>query len=133
MAEPDPVRAPADLVDEPVVDRVLDDRAAAGRADLAGVGEGRGQGVVHRRLEVGVGEHDVRALAAHLEGDLLEVDRGAAQERATGLQPAGQRDEVDVGAVGQGLPDPVAGPEHEVDDARRDPGLLEQAGQVDRR
>jgi len=45
MAEPDLVRPPADLFDEPVVDRVLDDRPAAGRADLAGVGERGRQGV----------------------------------------------------------------------------------------
>ena len=108
MTEPDPVGAPADLLDEPVVDRVLDDRPAAGRADLARVGEGGGQGVVDGGLEVGVVEHDVRALAAHLERDLLEIDRRAAQERPARLEPAGQRDEVDVGAVGQRLPDASA-------------------------
>ena len=89
VAEPDQVRAPPDLLDEPVVDRVLDDRPAAGRADLARVREGGGQRVVDRGLEVGVVEHDVGALAAHLERDLLEVDGGAAPS-APG-RPRGRR------------------------------------------
>ena len=104
-----------------------------GRADLARMGEGGGQRVVHGRLEVGVVEHDVGALAAHLERDLLEIDRRAAQHRPARLEPAGQRHEVDVAAVGQRLSDASAGAEHEVDDTRGNAGLLEQAGQVDRR
>ncbi len=97
------------------------------------MGEGGGQGVVDGGLEVGVVEHDVGALAAHLERDLLEIDRRAAQDRPARLEPAGQRHEVDVGAVGQRLPDAFARPEHEIDDTGGNPGLLEQPGQVDRR
>ena len=130
--QPDPVGAPADLGDEAVVDRVLDDRPAAGRADLAGVDEGRGQRVVDGRLEVGVGEDDVRALAAELEGDPLDVDRRAAEQRPAGVEPAGQRDEVDVGAVGQRLPDARPGPRTRLTTPPGSPGLLEQPGQVDR-
>ena len=66
------------LVDELVVDRLLDQQPGAGRADLAGVQEHRGQGEVEGRLEVGVGEDDVGVLAAELEGDLLH---GRARRR----------------------------------------------------
>ena len=54
-------------------------------------------------------------------------------ERATRLDAAGQRDEVDVGAVGEGLADALARPEDEVDDAGRGARLLEQADQGDGR
>ena len=59
------------LVDEPVVQLVLDQQPRTGRADLPGVQEHRGERVVDRRLEVGVGEDDVGVLAAQLERDLL--------------------------------------------------------------
>ena len=62
-------------VDELVVDRLLDDQPGAGRADLAGVQEDRGQREVEGDLEVGVGEHDVGVLAAELERDLLHRRR----------------------------------------------------------
>ena len=74
-AEPDPLRPLDERVDEVVVDRLLDEQPGAGRADLAGVQEDRGQRVVEGDLEVGVGEDDVGVLAAQLEGDLLHRRR----------------------------------------------------------
>ncbi len=133
VAQSDQVRASADLRHEPVVDRVLDDGPAAGRADLPRVDEGGGQRVVDGSLEVRVREHDVRALAAELQGDLLDVDRGAAHQGTTGVEAAGERDEVDVGAVGERLTDPRPRTEDEVDDSGGHARLLEQAGQVDGR
>ena len=132
-AQPDAVRAPRQLIDEAVVDAVLDDQPAAGRADLAAVQERRGQRVVDRGLEVGVGEHDVRALAAELERDPLHVDGGRSHDRLAAREAPGERHEVDVGALGERLPDAVARPEHEVHDALRDAGLLEEPDEVDRR
>ena len=49
------------------------EQARAGRADLAAAGEDADQRAVDGRLEVGVGEDDVGALAAQLEADLLHV------------------------------------------------------------
>ena len=132
VAQADQVRAPADLLDEPVVDLVLDDRPAAGAADLAGVDEGGGQGVVDGGLEVGVGEDDVGALAAELEGDALDVDGGAPEELAAGFDAAGQGDQVHVGGVGERLADAPTRAQDEVDDARRRAGLLEESREVDR-
>ena len=45
-----------------------DDQPGAGRADLAGVQEDRGERVVEGDLEVGVGEDDVGVLAARARG-----------------------------------------------------------------
>jgi len=48
-----------EAVDELVEDRALDIEAAAGQADLAGVGEGGLDGPLERSVEVGVGEDQV--------------------------------------------------------------------------
>ena len=53
--------------------------------------------------------------------------------RPAGLDAAGQRDEVDVGAVGERLARPARRVQDEVHDPGRDAGLLQQPGQVDRR
>ena len=118
--------------DEAVVDAVLDDQPAAGRADLAAVQERGGERVVDRGVEVGVGEHDVRVLAAELERDPLHVDGRRGHDRLPARETAGERDEVDIGALGERLPDAVARPEHQVDDTRRDAGLVEQPDEMDR-
>ena len=97
------------------------------------MGERGRQGVVHGRLEIRVGEDDVGALAAELEGDPLDRAGRAAQQRPGGVEAPGQRDHVDRVAVGQRLADALARPQDEVDHAGRDAGLLEQPGQVDRR
>ena len=133
VAQPDPVGPPRQLLDEAVVDAVLDDQPAAGRTDLAAVQERGGQRVVDRGLEVGVGEHDVRALAAELERDALHVDGSRGHDRLSAGEASGERHEVDVGTLGERLPDAVARPEHEVDDALRDARLLEEPDEVDRR
>ena len=57
-------------VDESLVDRLLDDEARRGRAALAGREIGAVDGAFDRVLEVGIGEHHERVLAAHLELEL---------------------------------------------------------------
>ena len=134
VPEPDPLGPLADRGHELVVDARLDDRPAARRADLARVDERRGQRVIDGGLEIGVGEHDVRALAAELERDALHVHRGAAHQRAPGLDATGQGDEVDVRAESaSACPTRSPGPRTRLTTPRGDAGLLEQAGQVDRR
>ena len=71
-AEPDALRLLDHRVENLLVDRSLDEDAAAGRADFALVEEDAEQRAVDGRLEVGVGEEDVRRLAAELERDLLQ-------------------------------------------------------------
>jgi hypothetical protein len=60
---------------ELVVDAVLDVDAPGGRALLAGRPERAGVGGLDRAVEVGVGHHDQRVLAAELELDAL-AERG---------------------------------------------------------
>jgi len=54
------------------VDPLLEEEARAGGADLALVVEDAGQRPPHRRLQVRVGEDDVRRLPAQLERDALQ-------------------------------------------------------------
>ena len=61
-----------ELLDELVVDSLLHEQPAAGAAALALVEVEAEHRARHGGVEVGVGEDDVRALAAELEGDPLE-------------------------------------------------------------
>ena len=79
-----------------VVDRPLHEDAAAGRAHLALIDEHAEERAVDGRLEIGVGEEDVRRLAAELERDLLQRAGGAAHDDAADFGAAGERDLVDV-------------------------------------
>ena len=99
VADLDGHGATHELADEAVVDGALDEQARAGRADLAGAGEDADQGAVDGGLEVGVGEHDVGALAAQLEADLLHVLGSLAHDVLADLDGAGEGDHVDAGDV----------------------------------
>ena len=72
-------------LEEALRDRLLDEQARAGEADLTGVVVLAGR-LPRRRLEVAVGEHEERALAAELGGERDEVPR-----RATARSPARSR------------------------------------------
>ena len=84
-------------LDELLVDLLLDEQPAAGRAALAAVEvdgvEGAGDGLLH----VGVGEDDVRALAAQLERGPLERVGGGLLDDLGRIDVAGEGDLVDVG------------------------------------
>ena len=85
-----------DLRDELVVDRRLDVDALDGDAGLPAVLHrvvGRGVG---RALEVGVGEHDHRVLAAELQRDGRERARGALHDLLAGRGRAGEHHHVDL-------------------------------------
>ncbi len=74
-----------DLVDERVVDRRLDVHALDRDAGLAAVLHRVVGGRVGGALEVGVGEHDHRVLAAELERDGDQRARRALGDLAPGL------------------------------------------------
>ena len=73
--------------DEPIVDRVFHDGAAGGGALLAGGEEGGVDHVLDGRVEVGVGQHDGRVLAAHLE---LDAQAALARPRRAASAPISQ-------------------------------------------
>ena len=100
-------------------DRGLDQHARAGQAHLARVVELRGdarRGVV----EIGVGEHDERRLAAELEADRRDVRRrGRAPTSAAGRGRAGEADAIDAGVLDQRLARFGAEALHDVEHAGR--------------
>src|SRR5262249_59887241 len=68
-------------VEKRPVDRTLHQDAAARGADFALVEEDAEQRALDRDAEIGVGEEDVRRLAAELERDLLQRAGGSAHDR----------------------------------------------------
>ena len=60
IAEPDPRRLLDERLEHAVVDRSLDEQARPGRADFALIGKRAEERAVDRRIEIGVGEDDVR-------------------------------------------------------------------------
>ena len=71
-------------VDEGVVDRPLDEDLAGVHADLPGVEERGEGGGLDRVVQVGVGEHDQRVVAAELEHAALERPPGPLGEDPPG-------------------------------------------------
>ena len=111
-----------ELAQELVVDVLMQEEPGAGRAALTGVGEDGEEGTVDRLVEIGVREDDVRALAAELEGDLLDRSRRKLQDAPPGRRLAGEGDLVDAGMSGERLADLLAGTgedvHHAIGDAR---------------
>ena len=110
----------------------LDQDPRARAAVLAGVAEDR-----HRRRrrggpEVGVGEDDVRRLAAELERHPLDRRRGPGRDPAPDLGRAGEGDLGDVGVLDQPLPADAAGPGDDVEHALGQPGLERDPLELDR-
>ena len=85
-----------DPVDHLVEDRAMDIKPRAGAAALAVIEENRlgraGNGV----LQIGVGEDDVRALAAQLQRDLAESFGRGLHDQLADFRRAGEGDLIDA-------------------------------------
>src|SRR5262249_37565003 len=91
------------LLDELVVDLLLDEQPAAGAAALTLIEEQAEERTLDGRVEVGVGEDDVGALAAQLQADALQVAPGGRlHDELAGGVLAGEGDLVDVLVAGDG-------------------------------
>ena len=118
--------------DEVVVDRPLDEDARARFAALARRVVDRPDRARDRRVEVGVGEDEIRALAAQLERQALDRLGAEPHDLAARLRRAGERDLVDarmldeVGAGGRA----VTG--DDVDRAGREADLRRELGEPQR-
>ena len=83
-----------------------------------------------RTLEVGIGEDDVRGLAAELERHALDRPGGALHHAAADLGRAGEADLGDVGMLDQTLADLGALADDDLDDAFRNARLEAELGQA---
>ena len=119
-------------LDDPVVDRALDEDPAPGAAVLAAVVEDRVRRLAGEALEVGVGEDDVRALAAELEADLLHVVGGQPHDLLAGRRLAGEGDLADPGMAGDRRAGRAARAGDDVDDAGGEAGLEGELAEPDR-
>ena len=112
-------------VDELIVQGLFHDDAGACGADLAGVEEGAIEGVVHGNVEVGIGEDDVRVLAAELERSALDGLRRILGDDLAGDQATGKGDHVYIRVLGERVAAVSASAGDEVAYAVRQTALLE--------
>src|SRR5580765_8492076 len=119
-------------VEKALVDRSLDENAAAGRTDFALVEEDAEQRAFDRNLEIGVREEDVRRLAAELERNLLQRVRRAAHDRLADFHAAGESDLVDIGMSDDRCAGDFSPSSDNVDHAGRKAGVGETGRQRER-
>ena len=89
--------------DEALEQRALHVHALGAQADLAGVHKGRAEDAFHGGVEVAVGKHDARVLAAQLEAHAANAIGRGLHDGAAGAGFAGEGDAVDFVMVGQKL------------------------------
>ena len=97
----------------------MDINALGAVADLAAVDEARAFDGVHGEVDIGIGEHDGGGLAAEFEVHLRDIFRGGGHDARAGGHAAGEADEADAGALGEGLSDTGASAGEDVDEAGR--------------
>ena len=115
-----------DLADEFVIDALLDKQPRAGAADLSGIGEHRHCRARHRRIDIRIGEHDIRRFAAEFERDALEVAGRRPDDGLSRKMRARERHLVDVGMGRQRRAGGFAIARHHVDHAWRYAGFQRQ-------
>ena len=98
IADAQLLRALDDALDEALGDLAHHVDALDAGTALAGVRKARPQGAGDRVLDVGVGKHEHRVLAAELEHRALELARALLADTAPGGDRAGEEDLCDLGA-----------------------------------
>ncbi len=122
-----------ELRDHAVPRRAFDQDAAARGTGLPAVLDDRVDQHRQRRLEVGVGEHDLRRLAAEFQRDRAVVRGGGLRHAPSGVRRTGERDVVDARVLRQRLPGlcPQAG--DDVQGAGGQAGLRAEFGRAKQR
>src|SRR5690606_36808457 len=128
----DAARRGADALDDPVEQLAVHVQAGARRAHLPRVEEDRLRRARGRGLRIRVGQHDHRGLAAELERDALQRLRRRDVDLLTDLGRARERDLVDAGMRHERGAGRLAVARHDVDDAGRKTGLLDQLAEPKR-
>ena len=116
---------------EAVVDRLVHELSGSGLAGLPAHQQEPEQGAVDRQLEVGVVEHDVGALAAEFQGDLLDVAGGRPRHGPADLRRPGERDLADVPVLGEPRADDRTGTGDDVEYARGKADFVCRPGQFE--
>ena len=114
------------------MDRAVGDHRAQRGAALAGGAEAAEQGALDGQVEVGVGHHHQRVLAAQLQAGHLEVAAAELADAAPDLGGAGEADLVDQAGLqggGQALEGGRAVGLDQVEDAVGQAGVPAQLGQ----
>src|SRR5262249_52524746 len=79
------LRCPFDeTIDELLINRLLDENTRAAQTNLALVGERRAHAAGDGRVEVGIGENDVRIFATELERNFLKQRRAGFGDLLSG-------------------------------------------------
>ena len=123
-----------DAVEKGVLDPPVDDLAHVGGAVLPAVPEGRvNRAGDERVVYVGVVEHDERALAAHLEADVLEIAlAGVFQKVCADFGGPGEQHAVDVHMPADRLTRGFAEAGRDIEDAGRQARLDRELRQPQR-
>ena len=109
------------------------EEARARSAALALVIEDRVGDAVNRVIEIGVGKHDRRRLAAKFERDALQVPGRSLDDELADFRRAGEGDLVDIGMVGECSARRLTESCHDVDDAIGNAGFGNQLAETQRR
>ncbi|KAG0934611.1 hypothetical protein G6F31_016078 [Rhizopus arrhizus] len=110
------------------IDAGLHVDAVGAHAGLAGVAVLRGQDAVHGAVQVGIGQHDQRILAAQLHLRAGGQARSAVDLFACRGRP-GKGDRAHRARGGDGGPNGGGGTHHQIQHPRRQPRLHERLGQ----
>ena len=116
-----------------VVARALDQQPAARRARLPGVLHDRVDDHRDRRVEIGVGEHDLRTLAAELERHRAVALRRFLRDQRAGRRRAGERQVVDARMLREREPGLAAEPGDDVERAVGEAGAGRELGDAQER
>src|SRR5690606_26180456 len=115
--------AVGDLADEAVVDALLDEKARARRAGLAGVLDDGVDDDGESCLLIRVGEDELSRLAAELQRHRPMVPRRRLLHQRADLGRAGEGDVVDARMAGERRPRLLAEARNDVEGAGRKPDL----------
>ena len=115
-----------------VADAFLDQQPAAGNAALAGIVVDAIGDAVGGSLQIGIGENDLRTLAAQFEPDALDAAGGDLAKLRADAHRAGEGDHVGPRIFREDLAGRIAIAGDDVEDAVGYAGLAGQFGHADR-
>ena len=133
MADLQPSGQIDEALDEGIVPAAMDEESAGRHADLAGIAELHRHGEFGNLLGIGIGADDHRCMAAKLQREPLEGVGALTVERLADGYRAGKRDLAHQGRGHNERRDLTGRPHQEIDQARRQAGVVAAFHQQHRR